>query len=98
MALIGDNAPYDCFDIRDYLGARFSLTDNKILDEIQATATQTALGDDRVSTLRVDATFAQGVLSLSAQIQGSNGPFSLVLSIGTGTAPILSVNGVLIAG
>src|SRR6185295_14265470 len=52
-ALIGNNAPYDSFDIREYLGARFGLNDRSVLDEIQQNCIATASQDPRVESLTV---------------------------------------------
>jgi len=95
-ALIGDNAPYDSFDIREYLGARFGLNDRSVLDEIQQNCIATASQDPRVESLTVEATFSQGRNSVSAVIQGSAGPFTLVLTVAQGLAPLLVLNGVLV--
>jgi hypothetical protein len=95
MATIGDLAPYDCFDVRDYLGARYSLTDSRTIDEIKTIAAQTASSDERVQSITVAASINQGRLSLTAQVIGTEGPFSLVLAVASGAPPFLSVNGAL---
>lgn len=86
---IGETEPYDCIDVREWLGNRFSLTDRGVLDDLQTQAQQVLLGDPRVQTATVTATFAQGTLTLSARGVGAAGPFSLVLAVDGVTAQIL---------
>jgi hypothetical protein len=86
---IGETEPYDCIDVRDWLGDRFSLTDRTVLDDRQTQAAQVLLGDPRVDHVIVVATFTQGTLRLSAQGFGKNGPFKFVLGVNGVTAQLL---------
>lgn len=86
---IGETEPYDCIDARGWFGKRLNLNDRTTLDDIQTQHQQVLLGDPRVRTATVTATFAQGLLTLTAQGQGANGPFGLVLQVSSVTAQIL---------
>jgi hypothetical protein len=81
MEEIGDTAPYDSIDIRDWLGKRFDLNDRTVLDELQIQCHQVISQDRRVSRVSVVATFTQGTLAVSVQAEGAEGPFSFVLSV-----------------
>jgi len=86
---IGETKPYDCIDIRGWFGQRLSLTDRSTLDNIQTQHAQVLLGDVRVLSATVAASFANGVLTLTANGQGTNGPFTLVLASNGVTAQLL---------
>lgn len=86
---IGETVPYDCIDVRSWFGRRLNLNERSTLDDIQTQHQQVLLGDRRVDSVTVTATFAQGLLTLSAQGQGSAGPFSLVLVSNGVTATLL---------
>lgn len=90
---IGDTIPYDCIDVRDWLGRRgsFGANDRSDLDDLQVQAIQVLRQDPRVASVQVQATYAQGLLTVSAQGQGSDGPFSFVLSVSAVTAPLLRI-------
>lgn len=89
LAETGDTAPYDCFDIREYFGQRFSLTDRTILDGIQQRARSVLGRDLRVASVSVTTTFTAGRLALSVQGLGANGPFAFVLQTNGVTAQLL---------
>src|SRR4051812_26109170 len=57
---IGDPGPYDSIDVREWFGARFSLLDRTVLDDLQTQAQQVLMGDPRVQTATVRATYAAG--------------------------------------
>lgn len=86
---IGDTEPYDSIDVREWLGRRFKVGDRSVLDDLQTQAAQVALGDLRVRSITVAATFTAGVLTLRGAGQGAKGPFSLVLSVDGLSAQIL---------
>lgn len=86
---IGETEPYDCIDVREWLGNRFSLTDRGVLDDLQTQAQQVLLGDPRVETATVLAAYAQGVLTLTGRGVGAFGPFNLILAVDGVTAQIL---------
>lgn len=86
---IGDPEPYDSIDVREWLGNRFSLTDRSVIDDLQTQAQQVLLGDPRVESATVVATYAQGTLTLTARGLGADGPFTLVLSVNGVTASLL---------
>jgi hypothetical protein len=86
---IGDPEPYDSIDVREWLGNRFSLQDRTVLDDLQTQAQQVLLGDPRVETATVTATFVRGVLTLNGQGTGAAGPFTLVLAVDGVTAALL---------
>lgn len=78
MEEIGDPEEYDSFDVRDNLGQR---SDDTLIADVDSNATQVLSQDVRVLSASVDVTFNGGVLRTAAQVQGQNGPFSLVLSV-----------------
>lgn len=86
---IGETVPYDCIDVRGWFGQRLNLSDRSTLDNIQTQHQQVLLGDPRVETVTVTASYSQGLLTLSAKGQGAAGPFSLVMSASAVTATIL---------
>lgn len=86
---IGDDDEYDSINMNDWLGGDFDLTDRTVLDDLQQQATQVIFKDPRVLSVVVQASYATGRLSLNVQAQGSNGPFSFVLSVDGVSAPLL---------
>ena len=86
---IGETLPYDCIDARRWFGARLNLSDRTTLDDIAAKHQRVLLGDDRVLSATVVATFAQGTLTLNGQGIGSKGAFGLIVSVGSATVQLL---------
>lgn len=86
---IGETVPYDCIDVRGWFGKRLNFNDRATLDDIQSQHQQVLLGDPRVETATVTARFTQGLLILSAQGIGANGPFTLVVASNGVTAQLL---------
>jgi hypothetical protein len=91
MIEIGDNDEYDSINLNDYLGSDFDLTDRSTIDSLQQQATQVLLKDPRVLSVTVKATYATGILTVSVQGVGTNGPFSFVLIVDGVNAPLLQV-------
>jgi len=89
MLEIGDTAPYDSIDIRLWMGARFSLLDRTMLDDLQMQARQVLTQDERVASITVLATFASGTLSVAVQGFGAEGPFSFIVATNGVTAQFL---------
>lgn len=89
MEEIGDTSPYDSLDIRAWLGARFSLTDRSVIDDLQQQCRQVLSQDPRVDSVDVKINFNQGTLSVEVNGTGSAGPFSFVLSVDNVTAALL---------
>lgn len=89
MEDIGDTAAYDSIDIRDWLGARFRLSERTAIDDLQQQATQVMKQDERVDSVSVLASYNQGRLSVGVKGVGKNGPFSFVLSVDGVTATLL---------
>ncbi len=83
---IGDETPYDSFDLRDYLGKRIVPGE---LRALEALAARCARQDPRVDTIAVTLSFLNGALSLTGRGVGSAGPFSLVLTVDGVTVQIL---------
>jgi hypothetical protein len=75
---IGDLTPYDCLDLRDWLGKRPTTNDKASL---KSQATQVLTQDPRAAGADVDVSFVGEALELDAQIEGTDGPFSLVLAV-----------------
>lgn len=89
MEEIGDTNEYDAINMNDWLGGDFDLTDRTVLDDLQQQATQVLYKDPRALTVIVQATYSQGTLALNVQGDGSNGPFSFVVTADGVTAPTL---------
>jgi hypothetical protein len=89
MQDIGEVVQYDSIDVRDWLGARFNLTDPSVQTDLQTQATQVLLEDPFVVAAQVLVAFSAGVLSLTVQVQGANGPFGFVLQVSALTTQIL---------
>jgi hypothetical protein len=91
MAEIGDSAPYDSIDIRDWFGKRFALVDRTAIDDLQQQCRQVLAQDARVQGGSVDvvATFNAGTLTVSVQGLGGSGPFAFVLQTSGVTAALL---------
>jgi len=89
MAEIGDNAPYDSIDIREWLGRRFALSDRTVLDDLQQQCWQVMSQDKRVALVAVRATYAGGTLSIDVQATGTGGPFGFVLTVDGVTVALL---------
>jgi hypothetical protein len=81
MEEIGDTAPYDSIDIRDWLGQRFQLSDRTVIDDLQIQCRQVLQQEKRVDRVSAIATYTQGTLSVAVQGEGADGLFSFVLSV-----------------
>jgi hypothetical protein len=79
---IGETEPYESFDIRDWLGGRFNLTDKSVLNDLERQATIALLDDPFVLSAVVQVKFEARVLTLTGQVEGALGPFQLVLAAG----------------
>lgn len=71
--------PYDSINIRDWLAGR---VDQHALDQLELQAAQVLTQDPRVLSANCTATFGDGLLTLTSQIDGTDGPFVLVLAAG----------------
>lgn len=80
-AEIGDTAPYDSLDLREYMGARINLYNRAEIDRLQAKCRQVLERDPYVQRVAVVATFAAGTLSVSVQGEGAEGPFAFVVGV-----------------
>ncbi len=89
MLEIGDTAPYDSLDIRDWLGKRFQLADRSVIDDLQMQARAVLSQDVRVRSVTCFVSYNHGTLSVSVQGQGTDGPFSFVLAVDGVTAQFL---------
>jgi hypothetical protein len=86
---IGETQQYDSIDIREWLGARFGLSDSSVLTDLQAQATQVLLDDPFVQAVQVTVSYAGGTLTLSVQVQGTQGPFAFVIATNGVTTQLL---------
>jgi hypothetical protein len=86
MQEIGDPEPYDCIDIRDWIGGNGTA---QTLADLETQATQVAEQDPRVLSIDVTASYQTGRLSLTGEGQGTGGPFRLVVSVDGLTAAFL---------
>lgn len=89
MAEIGDTAPYDSIDIREWLGKRISLADDSALDDLRQQCRQVLSQDPRLDSVLVDVSFGGGLLSVSVDGTGAAGPFNFVLQTAGVTAAFL---------
>jgi len=91
LADIGEIEPYESIDVRDWLGSRFNLTDQSVLNDLERQATIALYDEPYVQSATVRVTFAAGILTLIGQVQGAQGPFTLVFAAGPAgvTAQIL---------
>jgi len=73
-------APNDCFDLRSWISAGF--TQGQI-QQLSAYIQTQLLRDQRIISVQVQATYSYetATLTVAEQIQSSNGPFTLTLSV-----------------
>jgi hypothetical protein len=84
---VGETAPYDSMDVRDWLGQRLDAT---TLDDLQAQVSQVLVEDPRALAADVSVPpLAAGALRISSQVEGTQGPFSFVLTVDGVTAMLL---------
>lgn len=76
------------YDLTQFLNADIGPTD---LASITAAVNAELLKDERVLSASVTVTFAGTVLSVTAQINAANGPFSFVLAVSNVTTQLLQV-------
>jgi hypothetical protein len=74
----GETEPYASINLRDYLGARLSTSE---LRNLNSRAGQVLEDDPRVATATASIVFAGGTLIGTAVCTGTNGPFTLVVTI-----------------
>lgn len=86
LADAGDNSAYESFDVREYLGRR---VDASALNEIEALATRCAKQDVRVQSITVTASISGGMLSLRAEVDGADGPFTFILNVSDVSVAVL---------
>src|SRR5688572_26938929 len=84
---IGDDEDCDSIDLRDYLGESM---DDEELEELEARVNQILSRDPRVETVEASVTLTGGALRVEADGNGSEGPFSFVLSVDEVSATILA--------
>jgi hypothetical protein len=84
---IGDNEDCDSVDLRDYLGESMSAEDVR---QLEARIVKILSRDPRVETVEVSVTLTAGELSVEVDGNGTEGPFSLVLTVDEVSASILA--------
>lgn len=85
-ALLSD--PTDnSIDVRDLISADIGPND---IVRIQGLCSQALLGDPRILSANVIATFSAGTLTLRITAYGANGPFSLTLAVTALTVTLLT--------
>jgi hypothetical protein len=83
LTLIGETQQYASICVLDWLGGSFDLNDPTVLNDLSAQATAVLLEEPFAANAIATATFGGGVLTLTAQVQGSPGPlFALVVANG----------------
>lgn len=91
---IGDTAPYDSLDLRDWLGKRMSEADRA---DLEAQVVHVLSQDERVLTVAATVTLTAGAgttrkITVAVEVEGTDGPFSFVLSVDGVTATLLRGN------
>ncbi len=89
LADVGETGEYDSIDLYEWLGKRVLVASD--LDDLKTQAEQVALEDPRVLSIVVTPSFNNGVLTVTAQAIGTQGPFTLVVAIGNLTEPLIQV-------
>ena len=83
---IGDDAPYYCLDVRDWLGARVSQED---IRNHEAEVLQVLSQDETVITVEAELVFVGRVITLAVRGEGDDAPFSFVLKVDDVSATLL---------
>ncbi len=86
-----DDHPSYGYDVRDLLVGDFSPTD---LDAARSAIESQCEDDERVQSCKATLTMSQDLLLISLDELTADGPFALVLAVGSVSAAILSINGV----
>src|SRR4051812_48922007 len=84
LAEIGETEQYTSLDVHDWLGGSYDLTDRTVLDDLASQATA-ALQEEPFAAgagIVVTVSFAAGVLTLVALVQGVTELFKLVVASG----------------
>ncbi len=78
-------------DVRDFLNGSLDLTKQSATQNIAVQCQNALLGDERILSCTVDATYAFSTKTLTLQIQavGANGPFSLTLAVNQVTVQLI---------
>jgi len=78
-------------DVRDFLNGSLDLSQQSATQNISVQCQNALLGDERILSCTVDATytFATKLLALQIQANGANGPFSLTLSVNQVTVQLI---------
>lgn len=90
LAEVGETDHYDSIDITEELGGDW---DDARTDALRARATVVLQGDPRVAVVDVQVSFNAGVLTVTVNGSGSNGPFSFVLRSDGVNLPQILVGG-----
>ena len=83
---IGETEEYDSIDVREWLGARRGEAERASLE---TQASQVLTQDPRVLSSEVEVALGKGALQLEASLEGTEGPFSLVLSVDDVTTKLM---------
>lgn len=78
-------------DVRDFLNGSLDLSQQSATQNISVQCQNALLGDERILSCTVDATyiFATKLLTLQIQANGANGPFSLTLAVNQVTVQLI---------
>jgi hypothetical protein len=80
---IGETEPYDSIDVTEWMGASIDLNSPSVLNDLVTQATQVLYAEPYAKGgVQVTATYLGGVLTLTGNVQGAPGPFSLVVANG----------------
>ena len=86
---VGEEEPYACLDLRDYLGKRITTQEQR---DLEAACERCCSEDPRVETVTVSISFADRILTAEVSGTGTEGPFDLVISVDAVTGARLVVN------
>ena len=83
------DAPNDCFDVRDWLSDGFS---DKRISQLRGTIRAELMKDARVLDVKVTVTYdtAAKKLTIREDVESSDGPFSLTLTVTSLTIELLT--------
>lgn len=77
LLAIGDDAPYETLNLRDWLGARPTVAE---VEQLNTSMSSILSADEAVETVTAAATFVGGALSVSVNGTGADGPFAFVIA------------------
>lgn len=77
LLAIGDDAPYETLNLRDWIGARPTAAE---VEQLNTAMAGILSADEAVETVTAAATFVGGLLSVAVEGTGAEGPFAFVIT------------------